>query len=80
MIVGKSTCGRGDTGSRRRPMTPDRASPMVRSVVATGLLMKMGGYAHVGPTGWSGPSPSLARRFLMRPARRSKARYITGVV
>ena len=39
-IVGKSTRGRGDTGSKRKAIAPASASPIVRSVVATGLLMK----------------------------------------
>src|SRR2546430_4206147 len=39
-IVGNSTWGRGDTGSSRKATNPARASPPVRSVVATGLAMK----------------------------------------
>ena len=35
-IVGKSTCGSGETGSSLKPMTPASAIPMVSSVVATG--------------------------------------------
>src|SRR5579864_8169695 len=39
-IVGKSTCGSGDTGRRRKAHIPDRAMARVKSDVATGLLMK----------------------------------------
>ena len=35
-IVGKSTCGKGDTGSSWNAMTPDNAIPSVSRVVATG--------------------------------------------
>src|ERR1700690_3087474 len=40
-MVGKSTCGRGETGNWVNASTPDRAMPRVRSVVATGRLMKV---------------------------------------
>src|SRR5436309_2543246 len=40
MMVGNSTCGRAATGSKRKATTPTRASAIVRSVVAIGLLMK----------------------------------------
>src|ERR1035441_5756942 len=36
-IVGKSTCGSGDTGRMRNASAPDSAIATVRSVVATGL-------------------------------------------
>ncbi len=39
-IVGKSTCGSGDTGSRRNAIAPASAMPSVSSVVATGRSMK----------------------------------------
>src|SRR5271165_890057 len=39
-IVGKSTCGRGETGSTRNAIPPAMATAMVSSVVATGRLMK----------------------------------------
>src|SRR5947208_8911864 len=39
-IVGKSTCGSGDTGSKRKAIAPASATPSVRSVVATGRSMK----------------------------------------
>jgi hypothetical protein len=38
-MVGKSTCGNGDTGRNRNAITPDKATAMVSSVVATGLWM-----------------------------------------
>src|SRR3984957_5043552 len=36
-IVGKSTCGRGETGNTWKAMAPAMATATVRSVVATGL-------------------------------------------
>ncbi len=36
-MVGKSTCGKGDTGSIRKAIAPESATAMVSSVVATGL-------------------------------------------
>src|SRR5579871_4130329 len=38
-MVGKSTCGRGETGRSRKETAPASAIPTVSSVVATGLLM-----------------------------------------
>jgi hypothetical protein len=38
-IVGKSTCGKGDTGRNRKAIAPANATAMVSSVVATGLWM-----------------------------------------
>src|SRR4051794_596494 len=38
--VGKSTCGSGDTGKSPKHTRPARATPSVRSVVATGRLTK----------------------------------------
>src|SRR5947209_2768978 len=38
-IVGKSTCGRGDTGSLPKAKRPESARPIVKSVVATGRSM-----------------------------------------
>ncbi len=39
-MVGKSTCGNGDTGSSRNATMPARAMPMVSSVVAIGRSIK----------------------------------------
>ena len=39
-MVGKSTCGRGETGKNRKARMPARARPTVSNVVATGRLMK----------------------------------------
>ena len=39
-MVGKSTCGSGDTGSSRNAIAPASAMPSVSSVVATGRWMK----------------------------------------
>jgi hypothetical protein len=40
LMVGKSTCGSGETGNKRKATTPESATAAVRSVVATGLFMK----------------------------------------
>jgi hypothetical protein len=40
VTVGKSTWGRGDTGSRKKATTPARNTAMTKSVVAIGLRMK----------------------------------------
>src|SRR5882724_7339789 len=40
-IVGKSTCGRGETGNRVNAAMPESAIAMVSKVVATGLRMKI---------------------------------------
>ena len=39
-IVGKSTCGKGETGRNRNATAPESAIATVKSVVAIGLLMK----------------------------------------
>src|SRR5580658_8591658 len=39
-MVGKSTCGSGDTGSRRKATAPAAATPKVSRMVATGRRMK----------------------------------------
>jgi hypothetical protein len=39
-MVGKSTCGSGDTGNNRKATAPDKKMAMTRSVVATGRRMK----------------------------------------
>ena len=38
-MVGKSTCGSGDTGNLEKPRMPAMAMPMVSNVVATGREM-----------------------------------------
>ena len=40
-MVGKSTCGSGDTGSSRKATAPESAIATVSSVVAIGLRMKI---------------------------------------
>src|SRR5260370_36448533 len=40
LIVGKSTCGKGETGRNRKATTPESARAIVISVVATGLRIK----------------------------------------
>ena len=39
LMVGKSTCGSGDTGSTVKAIAPAMATAMVSSVVATGRWM-----------------------------------------
>ena len=39
-IVGKSTCGNGDTGNRLNPSSPASTSPSVSNTVATGRRTK----------------------------------------
>ena len=39
-IVGKSTCGNGETGKILKAITPANAIPTTSKVVATGRLMK----------------------------------------
>src|SRR5260370_20966846 len=39
-IVGKSTCGNGETGSSRNAKAPDKATATKRRIVATRRLMK----------------------------------------
>jgi hypothetical protein len=39
LMVGKSTCGKGDTGRNRNATAPARAMATVNSVVAIGLRM-----------------------------------------
>ncbi len=45
-MVGKSTCGRGETGSNWKATAPERAMATVSSVVATGLRMKISETIH----------------------------------
>src|SRR5579883_2632200 len=53
-MVGKSTCGKGDTGSRRNAATPDNATAAVNKVVATGRLIKGAERLIHAPTGSEG--------------------------
>ncbi len=39
LMVGKSTCGRGETGNNRKAVAPARLTAISSSVVATGLRM-----------------------------------------
>ena len=76
-IVGNSTDGRAATGSKRKATAPTSARAIVRSVVATGLLMKGAAmFMRVYPA--LGPSASCfdgtARRLATRFAKRSNAR------
>jgi hypothetical protein len=38
--VGKSTCGRGATGSKKKATPPAKANPKVKRLVAMGRLIK----------------------------------------
>src|SRR5579883_534813 len=49
-IVGKSTAGKGDTGSSRKATAPERAIAAVSSVVATGRRIK-GSEIFIPPSG-----------------------------
>ncbi len=71
-MVGKSTCGSGDTGSLKNATMPAAASPNVNSVVATGLRMKGvdGSMAQRDPLA----SPISSARPANRSARRSNQR------
>ena len=40
LIVGKSTCGSGETGITKKAATPDRNSPIVSNSVPIGRRMK----------------------------------------
>jgi hypothetical protein len=40
LIVGKSTCGKGETGRNRKATTPESPMAIVISVVATDLRIK----------------------------------------
>ena len=57
-IVGKSTCGKGETGRIRKAARPDKATAIVSNVVATGRRMKNADRFTAG------------RRAAPRPARR----------
>ena len=72
-MVGKSTCGSGDTGSWKNATAPASATPKVSSVVATGRRMKGVGEVHgAAPSLSSAPrTPPSAPK---RAASRSKAR------
>src|SRR6266436_5070729 len=67
-IVGKSTCGSGETGSLKNAKIPASAIPIVSNVVATGRAMN--GADMFIPPG----SPPVFRRPCTRPGR-SKARH-----
>ena len=57
-MVGKSTCGRGETGSSRNATSPASAMPSVSSVVATGRSMKGLEMFMAGPAWAPGPQPT----------------------
>src|ERR1700733_959081 len=73
-MVGKSTCGNGDTGSRRYAAAPANVIATTSSVVATGFRMK-GSAIFIFYTAGTGSAPAGARPvtgFLKnRAARRS---------
>src|SRR5579859_1601238 len=66
-IVGKSTCGSGETGSLKNATTPAAARPKVKSVVATGRRMK-------GVDGCIASRPGLVRA--RGPARKADGKAI----
>src|ERR1700722_4215771 len=57
-MVGKSTCGRAETGNTLNATAPARARAMVRSVVATGRRMNGVDKLMASP-----PEPTPERRF-----------------
>src|SRR5580658_5771573 len=61
-IVGKSTCGKGETGSTLNAIAPASVTPAVSSVVATGLRMK-------GAEIFTLPPPVLRGRLYEQPRR-----------
>ena len=67
-MVGKSTCGSGETGSLKNAKMPARAMPMVSRVVATGRAMK--GAEMFIPPG----SPAACCRAGARPGGRTSGR------
>ena len=70
-IVGKSTCGSGDTGRIRKATAPASAIATVSKVVATGRLMKISEIVMAYPGSGCAPGsnhPSV--RFLAREAPR----------
>jgi hypothetical protein len=85
-MVGMSTFGNGDTGSRKKATPPDSASPMVSRVVATGrrmngsamLMARAQSACGAGcPPGWRASScryPARTRRRRTALASRSKYR------
>jgi hypothetical protein len=68
-MVGNSTCGSGDTGSRKKLMVPARARPSVSSVVATGRWMNTDDRFMAPPRALPHRGASTAR-----PARQSPGR------
>src|SRR5690606_18156911 len=65
-IMGKSTCGRGETGMKKKASAPDSTSARHDKVVATGRMMK----SAKNLTGVSLQAPRIARN-----AAASHARY-----
>ena len=76
-MVGKSTCGSGDTGSRRKAAAPASVMPAVSSVVATGRRIDGFGQVH-GRSALDGfgarTAPPSSLLPLTRRARRSNHR------
>jgi hypothetical protein len=71
-MVGKSTCGRGDTGRMRKATAPARPMATTNNVVATGLWMK--GDDRLMDHSAGRGSMALAERPETRRASRSKNR------
>ena len=71
-MVGKSTCGSGETGSTVKATAPARATATVSSVVATGRRMKGADSIMTlsGGGGWS--SGGLESAGPATPGQRSK--------
>ena len=75
-MVGRSTRGSGDTGSRRKATAPASVMPIVSSVVATGRSMK-GAEIFMPPSSFGAAiraARAASRRALIRRSSRSNAR------
>ena len=71
-MVGKSTCGSGETGSRPKAKPPASAIPMVSSVVATGRRMKRAGEVVVHGASVASAIPEAAEAPRRAPIRSKK--------
>jgi hypothetical protein len=65
-MVGKSTCGSGDTGNKRKATAPAKNTAMTRSVVATGRFMN-GSEMFIGQNNfqWQKANGKVPTRFVI---------------
>src|SRR4051794_25184793 len=71
-MVGKSTCGNGETGSLKKAIAPARMMPIVSRVVATGRRMK-GVEKFMARASWRGGLVAVALVGLAREIARQAA-------